>query len=89
MSELEREDLELEAALRPKDLSEFVGQQRVVDQLSLVIAAAKKDNRSADHIPQYSQRAISPQSSRHLNPLMFSSLMRSTGSLEVQRRCFI
>ncbi|NDA13561.1 MAG: AAA family ATPase, partial [Actinobacteria bacterium] len=50
MSELEREDLELEAALRPKDLSEFVGQQRVVDQLSLVIAAAKKDNRSADHI---------------------------------------
>ncbi|MGA1032799.1 MAG: Holliday junction branch migration DNA helicase RuvB, partial [Aquiluna sp.] len=50
MSDLEREDLELEAALRPKDLSEFVGQQRVVDQLSLVIAAAKKDNRSADHI---------------------------------------
>lgn len=50
MSELSREDLELEAALRPKDLSEFVGQSRVVEQLSLVIAAAKKDNRSADHI---------------------------------------
>lgn len=50
MSDLEREELELEAALRPKNLSEFVGQSRVVEQLSLVIAAAKKDNRSADHI---------------------------------------
>ena len=50
MSDLSHEELELEAALRPKDLSEFVGQSRVVEQLSLVIAAAKKDNRSADHI---------------------------------------
>jgi len=50
MSDLSPEELELEAALRPKDLSEFVGQSRVVKQLSLVIAAAKKDNRSADHI---------------------------------------
>ena len=39
MSELEREDLELEAALRPKDLSEFVGQQRVVLALLAVIDA--------------------------------------------------
>ena len=50
MSDLSHGELELEAALRPKDLSEFVGQSRVVEQLSLVIAAAKKDNRSADHI---------------------------------------
>jgi len=50
MSDLSHEEVELEAALRPKDLSEFVGQSRVVEQLSLVIAAAKKDNRSADHI---------------------------------------
>lgn len=47
---MDREELELEAALRPKDLQEFVGQKRVVQQLSLVISAAKKDNRSADHI---------------------------------------
>lgn len=50
MSDLSHEELELEAALRPRGLSEFVGQSRVVEQLSLVIAAAKKDNRSADHI---------------------------------------
>ena len=50
MTEMEREELELEAALRPKGLQEFVGQKRVVQQLSLVISAAKKDNRSADHI---------------------------------------
>lgn len=50
MTEMDSEELELEAALRPKDLQEFVGQKRVVQQLSLVISAAKKDNRSADHI---------------------------------------
>jgi Holliday junction DNA helicase RuvB len=50
VTEMDREELELEAALRPKDLQEFVGQKRVVQQLSLVISAAKKDNRSADHI---------------------------------------
>lgn len=50
MTEMDREDIEFEAALRPKDLKEFVGQRRVVEQLSLVIAAARKDNRSADHI---------------------------------------
>lgn len=50
MSDFGREEVELEAVLRPRQLSEFVGQSRVVEQLSLVIAAAKKDNRSADHI---------------------------------------
>jgi len=50
VTEMDSEELELEAALRPKDLQEFVGQKRVVQQLSLVISAAKKDNRSADHI---------------------------------------
>ena len=44
------EERELEAKLRPTNLSEFVGQQKVVDQISLIINAAKLHNRSADHI---------------------------------------
>lgn len=44
------EERELEARLRPANLEEFVGQQKVVDQLSLIIAAAKINNRAADHI---------------------------------------
>lgn len=44
------EERELEARLRPSNLEEFVGQQKVVDQLSLIIAAAKINNRAADHV---------------------------------------
>lgn len=43
-------EFEFEQALRPSSLQEFVGQQKVVDQLRLVIQAAKKQQRSADHI---------------------------------------
>jgi holliday junction DNA helicase RuvB len=39
-----------EQALRPTNLEEFVGQKRVVEQLSLLISAAKLGNRTPDHI---------------------------------------
>lgn len=50
VEELSREERELEQALRPSNLAEFVGQSKVVEQLKLVIAAAKIGNRTPDHI---------------------------------------
>ncbi|HEY3604332.1 MAG TPA: Holliday junction branch migration DNA helicase RuvB [Sporichthyaceae bacterium] len=44
------EEHEIEAALRPKRLSEFIGQQRVREQLSLVLEAATMRGRPADHV---------------------------------------
>ncbi len=46
----EKEDSELDATLRPSTLDEFVGQSKVVSQMSLIIEAAKLDNRTPDHI---------------------------------------
>ena len=40
----------VEAALRPKQLDEFVGQERVREQLSLVLDAAKARQRPPDHV---------------------------------------
>ncbi|MCO1339593.1 Holliday junction DNA helicase RuvB [Kocuria polaris] len=40
----------LEAALRPKNLHDFVGQQRVREQLSLVLEAARIRERTSDHV---------------------------------------
>jgi len=45
--ELERSQ---ELALRPKTLSEFVGQKRVADQLDLLLSAARNRNSPADHV---------------------------------------
>ncbi|GAA2035490.1 Holliday junction branch migration DNA helicase RuvB [Yaniella flava] len=44
------EEREVEAALRPRHLADFVGQHRVRNQLSLVLEAAKLRGATADHI---------------------------------------
>lgn len=44
------EDLALEASLRPSDLSGFVGQEQVRQQVTLLIEAAKLQNRATEHV---------------------------------------
>ena len=44
------EESATEHALRPKSLSEFVGQQRVRDQIGVLLQSAKSRGVSADHI---------------------------------------
>jgi Holliday junction DNA helicase RuvB len=44
------DDLTSELALRPKDLNEFIGQERVRDQVDLILRAARERGASADHI---------------------------------------
>ncbi len=44
------EELIVEAALRPRRLEEFVGQERVREQLSLVLEGARRRGRPPDHV---------------------------------------
>lgn len=46
----EPEERALEAAMRPKNFDEFVGQSRVREQLSLVLESSKLRGRVADHV---------------------------------------
>jgi Holliday junction DNA helicase RuvB len=43
-------DRELDAALRPRRLSEFVGQARVKEQLSLLVQGARERDEALDHL---------------------------------------
>lgn len=43
-------DLAFESKLRPKSLDEFVGQDKVRNQISLLVKAASMQDRAADHI---------------------------------------
>ena len=43
-------ELVFESALRPKSLSEFIGQSKVREQLNLVLSASQIQGRTADHI---------------------------------------
>jgi Holliday junction DNA helicase RuvB len=49
-SNLSREDQQLEKALRPKGLDDFSGQQKIVDNLSVFIQAAKMRDEALDHV---------------------------------------
>ncbi|MEU4833014.1 Holliday junction branch migration DNA helicase RuvB [Streptosporangium sp. NPDC023615] len=46
----EGDEQNIEAALRPKRLDEFIGQARVREQLSLVLQSALRRNRPPDHV---------------------------------------
>ncbi|MBI1377133.1 MAG: Holliday junction branch migration DNA helicase RuvB [Frankiales bacterium] len=48
--ELAGDDAAVEGALRPRTLEAFIGQQRVKDQLGLVLEAAAARGRAADHV---------------------------------------
>ena len=45
--EVSEEDRQVEGALRPKTLSEFIGQHRVREQLDLILRAAVQRGNSA------------------------------------------
>src|SRR3954453_125520 len=49
-AEAEGDERDVEAALRPRTLAEVVGQQRVRDQLGLVLEAARRRGRAPDHV---------------------------------------
>ncbi len=44
------EDDDLESSLRPRRLAEFVGQERVKEQLSIAIEATKARDEALDHV---------------------------------------
>ena len=47
---LEREDDEVERSLRPRHLDEFVGQERIKEQLTIALEAAKARDEALDHV---------------------------------------
>ncbi|HET9499655.1 MAG TPA: Holliday junction branch migration DNA helicase RuvB [Marmoricola sp.] len=49
-AEAEGDERAVEAALRPRTLDEVVGQQRVREQLGLVLQAARSRGRTSDHV---------------------------------------
>ncbi len=47
------EDIDIEFSLRPKSLNEYIGQEKVKENLKIYIEAAKKRGESLDHVLLY------------------------------------
>jgi Holliday junction DNA helicase RuvB len=52
-AEFTNEDIKLEGSLRPKKLADYIGQQKIKDNLNISIEAAKQRGQSLDHILLY------------------------------------
>ena len=49
-TQVETKEQEFEASLRPVSLSEYVGQDKVCEQMDIFISAAKKRDEALDHV---------------------------------------
>jgi Holliday junction DNA helicase RuvB len=59
-------DKQLDLTLRPKDLSEYVGQEKVKENLRIAIQAAKKRNETIEHILLYGAPGLGKTSLAHI-----------------------
>ena len=79
------DEVNIEGALRPKNLGEFIGQQRIKDQLNLVIAAAKKRGHVADHILLAGPPGLGKTTLAHIIAQEIGSGIRLTSGPTLQR----
>ena len=52
-SELDEEEIQYDNKLRPDKLTEYIGQEKVKENLEIFISAAKMRNESLDHVLFY------------------------------------
>lgn len=61
------EDTDVEFSLRPKKLNEYIGQEKVKENLRVYIEAAKRRNESLDHVLLYVLRDLVRQRLQELS----------------------
>lgn len=52
-STMRSEDIEIDQSLRPKSMDEYIGQEKVKEQLKIFIQAAKNRGEALDHVLFY------------------------------------
>jgi Holliday junction DNA helicase RuvB len=66
--EVEQEESLFEASLRPRALSEYIGQEKVKSNLAIFIEAAKARGEALDHVLLYGPPGLEDDSRLHRGP---------------------
>jgi Holliday junction DNA helicase RuvB len=82
---LQEDDLALDTALRPRRLEEFIGQEKIKDNLSISIAAAQQRGEPLDHLLLYGPPGLGKTTLAHIIAHEMSVSVRVTSGPAIER----
>jgi Holliday junction DNA helicase RuvB len=82
---LAKEDESLDFALRPKNWSDYVGQEKIKQNIQIIIAAAQKRNQSPDHLLLYGNSGLGKTTLAQLVAGQMQKEIRITSGPAIER----
>lgn len=82
---LQEEDAQYEAALRPRTLQEFVGQDKIKANLSVFLEAARRRGEPLDHVLLYGPPGLGKTTLAHIIASELDVPLRSTSGPAIER----
>ncbi len=80
----EREEI-LDSALRPKNWDDYVGQEKIKENIKIIIAAAQKRGESPDHLLLYGSSGLGKTTLAQLVALQMGKKIRITSGPAIER----
>lgn len=80
-----KEDEILDSALRPKNWSDYVGQDNIKENIKVILTAAKQRGQSPDHLLLYGNSGLGKTTLAHLVAIEMGKQIRMTSGPAIER----